>query len=134
MYAAARLAGSKVVPGPGDPDGKGVLGLNPANGNHKLCWGLEVKRLDTITGVFIHDGDPGETGPGLLTIFEDGAGRPGKGVYRGCLKGLDPRLVRRLIAVGRASSSYAEVRTTGHPAGALRGEFRHGSPSESLPR
>ncbi len=137
MFVAAPLTGGQVVPGPGDPDGKGVLGLNPGGGNHKICWGLAVKRLDTVTGAYVLDGAPGEAGPPLLTLFEDPAGRPGKGVYRGCVRKLEPRLVRQVFGFGRNHrrdwSTHIEVRTSTHPAGALRGRLAMGVPTESLP-
>ena len=137
MFAATQLVGANVVPGPGDPDGKGTVGINPTGRNTKICWGLEVKRLDAITGAYVHKGERGAAGAARVTLFENAAGLPGGGVHRGCVKHLDPGLVRRIIGVreesGRNWPWYVELRTTAYPAGAVRGQLGLGAPVEALP-
>jgi hypothetical protein len=131
MFAAAPLGGGKVVPGPGDPDGQGTLGLNPG-ANGEVCWGLEVKNLDPITAAYIHKGTRGTAGPARLALFEDAAGRPGHGVYRECVGGIRPRLVDRILGFGRDFPRrwpwYVELRTATYPAGAVRGQLSMGEP------
>jgi hypothetical protein len=135
FFIEAKLKGGAVVPGPGDPGAKGIVGLDPYSTRGRLCYGLKVTGLDTVTGAYVHKGERGEAGPQRLTLFEDAAGRPGTGYYRGCVTGIDERLIRHVIAPrgGKGWPWYAEVRTAEHPAGAVRGQFALGISDLSLP-
>ena len=53
---AVDLRGHKVVPGPGDPNGRAALGLNTDTRRQRICWELRTTRLDPITGASLSRG------------------------------------------------------------------------------
>ncbi len=129
---AVDLRGHQVDPGPGDMDGRAALGLNTDARQNRLCWDLHSTRLDPITGAFLHRGGSRQAAAPQIVLFEDPAGRPGKGEYRGCVGDVSPWTIRQIWrSLGReggAKDWHAEVRTTAFPEGAVRGEMGAGIP------
>jgi hypothetical protein len=129
---AVDLRGHQVVPGPGDMDGRAALGLNTDTRQNRICWELHSTRLDPITGASLHRGGARQAAAPQIVLFEDPAGRPGKGEYRGCVGDVTPRAIRQIWrSLGREGGVrdwYAEVRTTAFPAGAVRGVMGAGIP------
>ena len=61
-----KLTGAAEVPGPGDPNGKGVF--RAELGDHTLCYRLRVKKIDHAIAAHIHAGDAHHAGP--VVVFD----------------------------------------------------------------
>lgn len=129
----ASLEGGAVVPGPGDPDATGELGINPNRRRGTVCYGLDVANLDTITGLTIHKGRRGQEGPARLTLFADPAGRPGTDYHEACVTGVRKRLIKRITEPRKGRRWYVEVRSAAYPDGAVRGQLGPGDYVLNLP-
>lgn len=105
------LSGSEVVPGPG-ADGSGAVTLSVAAGG-RACATLDLNGLSGVTGVHIHAGAPGASGPVVLDLELTGTGDSG------CVSG-DPTAAVALI--DRPQDFYIQVHTGAHPGGAMRGQ------------
>ncbi len=102
---------SQGVPNQGDPDGSGTahLWINP--GKSRVCWSIEVTRVDPITAAHIHIGPA--TAPGPVVV-------PLNPYNEGCAA------VTRELALALIrdpGSYYVNVHNGPYPAGALRGQL-----------
>ena len=118
----AGLDGSKEVPGPGDPNGRGLarIKVNPAE--RRLCFTIRWKRIRSPLAAHIHRGVAGVAGPVRVTLF---SGRPlPKTVHEvsGCVRDV-PRALAALIG-RRPARFYVNVHNRAFPDGAIRGQLR----------
>jgi CHRD domain len=109
----ASLTGEKEAPGPGDPNGRGEADVKVHNA--KVCYELEVERIEPATAAHIHLGLRGEPGPIVAELKP-----PTDGSSNGC------------VAVPRALSLelkehpgryYVNVHNEPYPDGAVRGQL-----------
>jgi hypothetical protein len=118
---AATLKGNAEVPGPGDRNGKGDFTAKLKPAKKKVCFTLEVSKLDPMVAAHIHKGASDVAGPIKITLFEDSAGVPGTGNYEGCVKKVKKKLLKKIAAA--PEKYYANVHTTEFPDGAIRGQL-----------
>jgi hypothetical protein len=114
----ARLTGEKEVPGPGDPNGRGVAAVivDPADG--RLCFTIGVARIQLpALAAHVHAGGATEAGPVVVTLIPPDA----TGTSAGCVDGVDRALLRAIKRQPRAY--YVNVHTTAFPDGAVRGQL-----------
>jgi hypothetical protein len=122
------MSGAQEVPGPGDPDGRGLfVYLATAD---RLCYALLVSDVAPATVAHVHAGARGVAGPVVVALQA-----PTGGVSAGCVAAVpDARqdaanaattlTVSELQAIaGHPADFYANVHTADHPAGALRGQL-----------
>jgi hypothetical protein len=117
----AQMKGGNEVPGPGAPKGSGDLGVQVKPTKGKLCFTLEVKKLDPLIAGHIHKGAEGDAGPVKVTLFEDDQGLDGSGSYEGCVKEIKENLLDKIIA--KPETFYANIHTKAYPDGAVRGQL-----------
>jgi hypothetical protein len=115
----AKLQGKNEVPGPGDKNGKGEAQIFLKAKKHKVCFNLEVSRLDTVTMAHIHKGAPDVAGKIKVVLFENEVA--GDGTYEGCVKDVKKKLVRKIGKV--PEKFYVNVHTQDFPDGAIRGQL-----------
>ena len=111
QLTGAAEVNSQGVPNQGDPDGSGTahLWINP--GKSRVCWSIEVTRVDPITAAHIHIGP--STAPGPVVV-------PLNPYNEGCAA------VTRELALALIrdpGSYYVNVHNGPYPAGALRGQL-----------
>jgi hypothetical protein len=116
----AKMTGKQEVPGPGSKKGKGDFQIFLKPTQHKVCFNLDVKNLDTITDAHIHKGAEGVAGPVKVPLFV-GQTLAGTGSYDGCVKNVKKKLIKKIIAA--PEKYYANVHTIEFPNGAIRGQL-----------
>jgi hypothetical protein len=116
----AKLTGKAEVPGPGSKKGKGEIAVLMKPTQKKVCFDLEVKKLDTITDGHIHKGAEGVAGDVKVPLFE-GEQLAGTGAYEGCVKDVKKKLIKKIIA--KPENYYVNIHTVEFPDGAIRGQL-----------
>ncbi len=118
----ADLRGKNEVPGAApvnDPNGRGEaeVKIDPRKG--RICWEIEIKRLDPVVAGHIHEAPAGMAGPVVVDFmltqddFE-------KGEAEGCVT------VKKAVAkdiLAHPHDYYVNVHTTVYPGGAVRGQL-----------
>jgi hypothetical protein len=121
----AGLKGSREVPGPGDPDGRGRAFVRLGGG--KACFVLEWSKISAPVAAHIHEGRAGVAGPVVVLFFQPGtnaASLPDTlDAVAGCVD-VDRGLAARIASNPR--DFYVNIHTAEFPNGAVRG---HASPS-----
>jgi hypothetical protein len=117
----AKMTGKQEVPGPGSKKGKGEFQIFLKPTQNKVCFNLEVKKLDTITDAHIHKGAEGVAGPIKVPLFV-GQKLDGTGNYAGCVKKVKKKLIKKIIA--SPEKYYGNVHTEDFPDGAIRGQLK----------
>jgi len=115
----AFLRGAREVPGPGDADGVGQARLTIRE--RSICYTLSWHRIGAPTAAHIHAGASTESGPVVVTLFENPAGiQPPVRAKSGCVR-VAPALATQI----RTSPFryYVNIHNTEFPAGALRGQL-----------
>jgi hypothetical protein len=123
VVLTAKLKGSEETPDPGDPNGKGnaEVTLNAKKG--KVCFGLELDKLDPVTAGHIHKGAKGVAGEIKVPLFEDAQGLPADpGAAEGCVKNVKKKLIKKIGK--RPENYYVNVHNAEYPAGAIRGQLK----------
>src|SRR3954453_21042515 len=92
----ATLKGKNEVPGPGSPKGKGDIHVFLKPAKNKVCFELEVSKLDTITASHIHRGDPDQAGTVKVTLIDSQI--EGTGNYEGCVKNVRSKLLDQIAS------------------------------------
>lgn len=115
----------------GDPDGIGSITVNiiptiPPNtvSLARVCFGLNVSRIDRPTALHIHRGQAGVNGGVVIPLAPlPGAGAPG--VSSGCVNVANNAANIALLAEiqGIPKNFYVNVHTAAFPNGALRGQL-----------
>ena len=112
----ADLGGTSEVPGPGDPDGRGMAEVSIVGRFDRLCYELTVHAIDPATAAHIHRGAAGVAGPPVVVMDA-----PSDGESTGCVRlesGLASEIERN------PAGFYVNVHTAAFPAGAIRGQLR----------
>jgi hypothetical protein len=113
----ATLSGANEVPGPGDPDGTGNASFRMIQGAALICFQIGVQNITLpATGAHIHVGAAGVAGNVVVPLKAPDA----SGGSAGCVTS-----TRALVSaiLGNPGGYYANVHTTDHPAGAIRGQL-----------
>jgi hypothetical protein len=112
--AFAELTGPNEVPGPGDPDGRGV-GIVDIHSKGRVCVNLAYDEIKRPFGFHIHRGTATEAGPVVVEfshLLPSGDG---------CVEA-DPALLEEIRA--NPSGFYLNVHNEAFPGGAIRGQLR----------
>ena len=117
MRVAMDLTGSAEAPSPGDPDGRGSASLELDPIKAEVCFDVSVQRLDTPTGMHIHEGGTGKAGDIVVRLT---APTSGDGDAKGCTKA-ERAVLGRIIA--NPDGFYLNVHTGPFPEGAVRGQL-----------
>jgi CHRD domain len=125
---AAGLNGANEVPGPGDPDGRG-LGL-VRTGRERVCFALGWTGIAPPIFAHIHVGAAGVAGPVVVLFFDvpELTGAPTAtlpatvAAAGGCVDGQDPALLRNIRR--DPAAYYVNIHTLEFVPGAIRGQLR----------
>jgi hypothetical protein len=109
----ASLTGEKEVPGPGDPDGSGTAVVKVFRA--KVCYTLEVARIEPATAAHIHLGFRDEAGPVVAPLEP-----PTDGSSSACTQ--IPRALS-LELREHPGRYYVNVHNEPFPDGAVRGQL-----------
>ena len=109
------LSGGAQVPGPGDTDGSGTVGLTVNTGKSEICYDIVVKDIQAPTAAHIHAGPSGSSGS-VKVPFKKAA----DGAWKGCVA-VDKALLDDIVK--NPGNYYVNVHTADFPNGALRGQL-----------
>lgn len=118
VLTTVHLRGSDERPGPGDPDAVGVGSLLLRGAAGQVCYLMFLSGLDPVLAGHIHRGPAGVPGP-IVVNLQLPTGR--QSIVANCVRA--DRAVLREIAFA-PWNFYANVHTTTHPAGAVRGQLQ----------
>lgn len=110
------LTGSVEVPGPGDPDGNGMVRLTLNPGQGEICVSLAVSDIATATAAHIHEAPVGMAGPVVVALPTPDAG----GSADGCVE-VSRNDIKDIMR--RPNEYYVNIHNAEYPAGALRGQL-----------
>ena len=119
VEVTAKLDGKNEVPGPGSQKGKGDISVFLKAKKEKVCFNLEVSKLDTITAGHIHKGTEDVAGPVKVTLIDSQI--QGTGAYEGCVTKVKSKLIKKIAAA--PEKFYVNVHTLDYPDGAIRGQL-----------
>jgi hypothetical protein len=113
-FLFADMNGSNEVPGPGDPDGLGIVQveLDPHDGTACADW-LQLRDVEPAVMAHIHAGAAGVSGPVVVPLAIPEAG--------GCTVGHDPALLQAIV--DDPAAYYVNLHTASFPDGAIRGQL-----------
>lgn len=114
----AALSGSKVVPGPGDPDGSGRARIKSASEAETVCYKIFYKGIRKPTSGHLHLGASGESGEKIVKLFASKRGKASP--IEGCRHGVSPAAIERF----HDNPAYIDLHNARYPDGALRGRLR----------
>ena len=125
---SAQLNGANEVPGPGDPDGRGLALVR--TGRERACFALGWTRIAPPIFAHIHAGAAGVAGPVVVLFFDvpELAGAPTAALpptiaaAAGCVGGQDPALLRDIRR--HPSDYYTNIHNLDFVPGAIRGQLR----------
>ena len=121
VEVTAKLKGNNEVPGPGDNKGKGEAQIFLKAKKQKVCFNLEISKLDGASAAHIHKGAPDVAGPIKVLLFEADPPVAGDGTYEGCTKNVKKKLVKKIGK--RPEKFYVNVHNAEYPDGAIRGQL-----------
>ena len=123
VVLSATLTGATEVP-PGDLDGTGTATIRTIPGSAYLCFSISVQNITLpATAAHIHRAPLGQAGPVVVPLKAPDA----SGKASGCTNVANPdgslnrTLVKQILA--DPAGFYANVHTSDHPAGAVRGQL-----------
>jgi hypothetical protein len=124
---SARLNGANEVPGPGDPDGRGLALVK--TGRERVCFALAWTRIAPPIFAHIHAGPAGVAGPVVVLFFDvpELAGAPTAALpatiaaAAGCVGDQDPALLRDIRR--HPADYYANIHNLEFVPGAIRGQL-----------
>ena len=124
----AGLHGANEVPGPGDPDGRGLALVR--TGRSRVCFALGWSGIAPPIFAHIHRGPVGVNGPVVVLFFDvpELAGAPTAtlpatvAAAAGCVGDQDPALLRDIRQ--HPGEYYANVHNLEFVSGAIRGQLR----------
>lgn len=126
-----QLTGAQEVPGPGDPDGRGLFASKVDLKRKTFCYALAVRNIGMPHAAHVHEAVRGVAGPINVTLKT-----PMHGFSSGCIKAVpDAQETPENAAVTltfdelsdfvtEADEYYTNVHTEAFPKGAVRGQFR----------
>ena len=109
----ANMIGSEEVPGPGDPDGKGIAKITLDDAANTVCWNFTYTGIDKPTAAHIHVGARGVAGPPVVTLD----------IVRGntgCVNA-DPTTLKNIR--DNPAGHYVNIHNQQYPKGAIRGQL-----------
>jgi hypothetical protein len=112
----AELTGAAEVPGPGDPDGKGMAQVTVDPTKLEVCHKLTVSGTAPAAAAHIHRAAAGQAGPPVVPLT-----MPATGSSEGCST-VTAELATDLLA--NPQNYYVNVHTPEHPPGAVRGQLK----------
>ena len=123
----AGLNGANEVPGPGDPDGRGLALVR--TGRSRVCFALGWSGIAPPIFAHIHVGAAGVAGPVVVLFFDvpELAGAPTAtlpatvAAAAGCVGDQDPALLRDIRR--HPADYYANIHTLEFVPGAIRGQL-----------
>jgi CHRD domain len=123
----AGLHGANEVPGPGDPDGRGLALVR--TGRSRVCFALGWSGIAPPIFAHIHAGPAGVAGPVVVLFFDvpELAGAPTAtlpatvAAAAGCVGDQDPALLRDIRR--HPADYYANIHTLEFVPGAIRGQL-----------
>lgn len=68
------LTGAEEVPGPGDPDGRGLTGVVLLPHHHAICVGIKVANIAPATAAHVHKAPRGVAGPVVVPLLPPTSG------------------------------------------------------------
>ena len=128
----AKLSGKNEVP-PKDTTATGTATFNVI-GTDSITYTVRVKDMQMVTAAHIHQGNAGENGPVLVTLYNNPTpsamtnGELAKGTITATnLEGpLAGKQITDLISMIKSGGTYANVHTTANPMGEIRGQIVEG--------
>ena len=88
-----------------------------------VCFGLRWSDIEDVESAHIHEGQAGESGPVVVTLFMEGPGpNSSSSSAWGCVRGQDPAVVAEIAM--HPEDYYVNVHTAAVPAGAIRGQLQ----------
>ena len=129
----AKLSGQNEVP-PNTSKATGEASF--ISSNKDLTFSISATGIKNATAGHIHQGKPGENGPILVTLFNNTSptntveekGVISASMLEGPLKG---KTISDLITAMENGDTYANIHTTQHPKGEIRGDITGGTSSDS---
>jgi hypothetical protein len=121
----AKLSGSQVVPGPGDPNAKGTFKAKVKG--DQFCYSLKVAKVARVTGAHIHAGDADTTGAIVLSLDYSRKGDREKcTTIVADADDTESTISESELAAILADPSmfYVDVHNDLNPDGAIRGQLR----------
>jgi len=124
---AATLTGANEVPGPGDPDGRGLALVR--TGRERVCFALAWTRIAPPIFAHIHAGAAGVAGPVVVLFFDvpELAGAPTAALpstiaaAADAAGGQDPAVLRDIRR--HPANYYSNIHNLDFVAGAIRGQL-----------
>ena len=117
----AKLKGANEVPGPGDSNGKGDIAVFLKAKKEKVCFNLELDKIDGASAGHIHKGDSETAGAIKVTLFEADPPLAVPGEFEGCVKNVKRKLIKRIAR--NPEKFYVNVHNAEFPDGAVRGQL-----------
>ena len=123
-FIETRTTGSKEVPGPGDPNGKG--NFKAVLTADSMCYRISARKIETPVAAHIHVGGVDVAGPVVITLMV-----PTRSGVVECIKavpdGEDSSVTMSKTELDGLRSApggfYVNVHTPSFPAGAIRGQL-----------
>ncbi len=125
---AATLDGANEVPGPGDPDGRGLALVR--TGRERVCFALGWTGIAAPIFAHIHSGKAGVAGPVVVLFFDvpELVGVPTAALpdtiaaAAGCVGDQNPALLRGIRR--HPADYYANIHNLDFVPGVIRGQLR----------
>lgn len=115
--AVAKMNGNRVVPGPGDPNGKGRAELTLKQRQRQICFSVSYNNVNKPVTAEIRRGTSGHTGPVKAVLFTNSSADPATGCSQETA-----HQVRRIRQHPR--KFYLQLENSQFPKGAIRGQLR----------
>ena len=112
----ANLTGDAEVPRRGDRNGSGYATVRVNPFNNRICYNLNVRRVQGVTMAHIHRGRPGVAGPVVVDL------RAPRGGHSSSCTRVSRSLINDISRNPRRF--YVNVHSVRFPEGAVRGQLR----------
>jgi Cu/Zn superoxide dismutase len=118
----ASMSGAKEMPA-ADPDGSGTAKIRLDAARKKVCFTINVAKIDQVVAAHIHAGGKNvASGPIKVDLIME----PMSGTkFTGCTKHVARKLIRKILRHPRRY--YVNVHTMAYPGGAIRGQLHRPS-------
>jgi aldose sugar dehydrogenase len=126
---SAHLTGDQEVP-PVNTAAQGTATFQLSKDGTQLAFTLQLSNITNVTMAHLHLAPPGVNGPIVANLLPPGRTLPGGGFLVGVIRARDlvgplaGQPLSALIAQMEAGNVYANVHTTAHPGGEIRGQVQ----------